>query len=102
VTIFSFEISTSFVAVGFGKFVKVSFFCMQGASDFFSWQFLKSHQRSKVFFILQLAFGLLCGGLLFLVATHTSFLALMCLLFLLQFSVNRVAAFCCKRFSGWT
>ena len=35
-----------------------------------------------MFLILQLAIGLLCGGLLFLVSAHTSFLALTGLLFL--------------------
>jgi hypothetical protein len=82
VTTFSFKISTSFVAVGFGKLDKICFFRKLLASGFFSWQFLKSYQRSKVFLFLQAAFGLACGGLLFFVATQTSFLALIGLLFL--------------------
>ena len=37
---------------------------------------------SKVFLFLKAAFGLVCGGLLFSVAGHSSYLSLMCLLFL--------------------
>ena len=81
-TAFSFEISASFVAVGFGKLDKLRFFRKLWASSFFSWQFLKSYQRSKVFLFLQTAFCGQCDGLLFSVAAHFSYLSLMCLLFL--------------------
>ena len=57
---------------------------------------------SKVFLFLQAAFGGQCGGLLFSVAAHSSHLALMCPPFYRQFSVDSVAAFYCKKFSGWT
>ena len=101
-TAFSFEISTSFVAVGFGKLDKLRFFCKLWASGFFSWQFLKSYQKSKVFLILKAVFGGQCGGLHFSVAAHSSHLVLKCQRFCRQFSGDRVAAFYCKSFSGWT
>ena len=92
-TAFSFEISTSFVAVGFGKLYNLRFFRKLLASGFFSWQFLKSYQKSKVFLFLKAVFGGQRGGLLFSVATHISFLALMCQGFCRQFSGGRVAVF---------
>ena len=101
-TAFSFKISASFVAVGFGKLAKVCFFRKLLASGFFSWQFLKSYQRSKVFLFLKAVFGGQCGGLLFSVAAHSSHLALMCPPFCRQFSGDSVAAFYCKSFLGWT
>ena len=102
VTAFSFEISASFVAVGFGKLDKLRFFCKLLASGFFSWQFLKSYQKSKVFLFLKAVLGGQCGGLLFSVAAHSSHLALKCQRFCRQFSVDSMAAFYCKKFSGWT
>ena len=101
-TAFSFEISTSFVAMGFGKLATVCCFRKLLASGFFGWQFLKSYQRSKVFLFLQAVFGGQCGGLLFSVAAHSSHLSLKCQQFCRQFLVERVAAFCCKSFSDWT
>ena len=97
-TAFSFKISTSFVAVGFGKLATVCFFRKLWASNFFSWQFLKSYQRSKVFLFLKAVLGGQCGGLLFSVSAHSSHLALMCPPFCRQFSVDSVAAFYCKNF----
>ena len=101
-TAFSFEISVSFVAVGFGKLATVCCFRKLLASGFFSWQFLKSYQKSKVFLFLQAVFGGQCGGLLFSVAAHFSYLSLMCLPFCKQFSGDSVAVFYFKSFSGWT
>ena len=97
-TAFSFEISASFVAVCFGKLDKLRSFCKLWASGFFSWQFLKSYQRSKVFLFLQAVFGGQCGGLLFSIAAHSSHLSLMCLAFCRQFSGDSVAAFIAKFF----
>ena len=51
---------------------------------------------------LQAAFGGQCGGFLFLVAAHSSHLALKCQRFCKQFSGDSVAVFYCKSFSGWT
>ena len=101
-TAFSFKISASFVAVGFGKLATVCFFRKLLASGFFSWQFLKSYQRSKVFLFLKAVFGGQCGGLLLSVAAHSSHLALKCQRFCRQFSGDSVAGFYCKSFSGWT
>ena len=101
-TAFSFEISASFVAVGFGKRYTVCFFRKLLASGFFSWQFLKSYQRSKVCLFLQAVFGGQCGGLLFSVTAHSSHLALKCQRFCKRFSGDSVAVFYCKSFSGWT
>ena len=101
-TAFSFEISASFVAVGFGKLATVCCFRKLLASGFFSWQFLKSYQRSKVCLFLQAVFGGQCGGLLFSVAAHSSYLALMCPPVCRQFSGDSVAVFYCKKISGWT
>ena len=101
-TSFSFEISASFVAVGFGKLENLRFFRKLWASGFFSWQFLKSYQRSKVFLFLKAVFGGQCGGLHFSVAAHSSHLALKCQPFCKQFSGDSVAVFYCKSFSGWT
>ena len=98
VTAFSFEISASFVAVGFGKLATVCCFRKLLASGFFSWQFLMSYQRSKVFLFLKAVFGGQCGGLLFSVAAHSSHLALKCQRFCRQFSGDSVAAFYCKNF----
>ena len=99
-TAFRFKISTSFVAVGFGKRYKVCCFRKQLASGFFSWQFLKSYQKSKVFLFLKAVFGGQCGGLLFSVAAHSSHLALKYQRFCRQFSVDSVVAFYCKKFFG--
>ena len=51
---------------------------------------------------LQAAFCEQCGGLLFSVTAHSSHLALMCPPFCRRFSGDSVAAFYCKKFSGWT
>ena len=99
-TAFSFEISASFVGVGFGKLATVCCFRKLLASGFFSWQFLKSYQRSKVCLFLQAVFGGQCGGLLFSVTAHSSHLALMCPPFCRRFSVDSVVAFYCKKFFG--
>ena len=99
-TSFRFEISASFVAVGFGKLDKVCFFRKLLASGFFWWQFFKLYQKSKVFLFLQTVFGGQCGRLLFLVAAHSSHLALMCPRFYKQLSGDSVAAFYCKKFFG--
>ena len=99
-TAFSFEISASFVAVGFGNLATVCCFRKLLASGFFSWQFLNSYQRSKVFLLLQAVFGGQCGGLHISVAAHSSHLALKCQRFCKQFSGDSVAAFYCKKFFG--
>ena len=101
-TAFSFEISASFVSVGFGKLATVCCFHKPLTSGFFSWQFLKSYQRSKVFLFLQAVFGGQCGGLLFSVAAHSSHLALKCQRFCRQFSGTGWLHFIAKNFSGWT
>ena len=51
---------------------------------------------------LQAAFCGQCGGLLFSVTAHSSHLALMCPPFCRRFSGDSVAAFYCKKISGWT
>ena len=53
-TSFSFEMSASFVAVGSDSFENASSVSQVWASDFFNWQFLKSHQKSKFFLFYNL------------------------------------------------
>jgi hypothetical protein len=82
VTAFRLKIYTSLVALGFGTLDKVCCFRKLLASGFFSWQFLKSYQRSKVFLFLLAVFGGQCGGFLFSVRAPSSYLSFMSLLFL--------------------
>ena len=101
-TSFSFEISASFVAVGFGKLDNVCCFRKRLVLGVFSKQFLKSYQRSKVFLFLQAAFGLLCGGLLFSVRVPSSYLSFMCLLFLQVVFGGQCGCILLQKFLSWT